>query len=427
MFKQIRQQNFLIENVATLKKQFNNLSFYLLASVLSSFIGIIINPLLAANLSPEDYAIIGYFTSFNLLILPVVSFSLLAYYTRNFFKIKEEDRQEVLDTLLISQLIIGLIGLAVFLFGFYLYIRFAKVKFEYYPFAVLCFVPVFFNCFFNFLLTEKRMKRKAVSYFKIATLNSISLAILAVILVAFLHKKSLGRFWSILLPSVFFGIYSFMKLITKFQFNKKIFLDAISFGWPISLSAILYYFLSGVDRAMLERLNETTTFGIYNIAIQISSYLFIFYTAISQTFEPDIYKNVAENKRKKLVIILIGILILNSIPTILFILFAYPIVNLLTYGRYVQSTGFARILAIKTIPMALCFYISNVIIAYGYPKIELINRLFGAILSIYLFHILIKNFGFYGAAWGQSIVFIVMSAISSLFIIYKLIYQLQKK
>jgi O-antigen/teichoic acid export membrane protein len=406
--------------IGTIRLHIRNLSLYLIASIISSAIGITINPFLAANLSPEDYAIIGYFSSFNLLFLPIISFSLLSYYSRNYFLIKEEERQSVLDTLLAAQVLIGLLGLLIVLFGFYFYMKFAHVHFSFFPFAILCFVPIFFNCFYNFLLTEQKMKMQATSFLWLMIVNTLLHAFFAIWYVVILHRGATGRFWAILIPSTLTGAYSFMKLSSQFKFNTKIFKDAIKFGWPISLSAILYYFLSGVDRAMLEKLNDNATFGYYNVAVQIAGYLYIFYTAISQTFEPDIYKTIAENKTNKLKKLVLGIVSLNTFPTLLFIIFAYPVIKILTYGKYVDSTQFAQIIAIKHIPMSLCFLVSNIIIGYGYPKVELINRAVGALISVLLFQYLIRHYGFMGAAWGQSIIFVFMTLISGLFLVYKM-------
>lgn len=409
----------IYNKIKNLSFQIKNLSLYLIATISSTFIKVLINPFLAANLSPDDYAVIGYFFSFTTLFLPIISFSLLTYYARNFFLVKVEERAAILNTLILAQIILGLLTLAFVLTGFYFYMQISKVNFPFFPYAFLTFIPVFFNCFYNFLLVEKRMKRQAMSYFKIILINTISTALLAILFVVILNQGAIGRFWSLLLPAVGMGFYSIFKLVTKFQYNWKIFKDAIAFGWPISLAAILYYFMSGIDIAMLEQLNDPKTLGIFVVAVQITGYLYMFYAAIVQTFEPDIYKAISDDNRKKLIQILAGIIVLNAIPTGLFIIFANPVIRILTYGKYVASTEFAQVLAIKNIPLSLCFLSSNVIIGYGYPKVELINRAIGAFLSVIMFKILIDKFGFWGAAWGQSISLILMTLISASFLLYK--------
>ncbi|HQK68837.1 MAG TPA: oligosaccharide flippase family protein [Bacteroidales bacterium] len=411
----------LLQNTIYIRKHSKNLSLYLVASFITPFFGIIINPFLAINLTPEDYAIIGFFNSFNMLISPILSFSLISYYSRNYFRIKESDRQITLNTLVVSQLIIGFVGLIIVLIGFFIYVEITNVNFPFYPYAILCFLPIFLNCFYSLFLVEKRMKKQAFSFLKVVSINAILSTLFAILFVVILKRGAIGRFLSVLIPAIFLGFFSFFSLLSRFQFNLKIFKEAISFGWPISLSAILYYFLTGIDRVFLEQINDITTLGYYNVAIQITGYLYIFYSALIQTFEPDIYKAISENKRIRVFKIVIGIIALNALPVIIFILFANPVVRILTFGRYMASVKFTQILAIKNIAISFCFLISDVIIGYGYPKVELTNRIIGAGLSIISFKILIDKFGFYGAAWGQTIAFLIMTLISGSFVTYKIL------
>jgi O-antigen/teichoic acid export membrane protein len=211
-----------------------------------------------------------------------------------------------------------------------------------------------------------------------------------------------------------------MKLYNRLQFNWTVFKDALKFGWPLALSSVLWYFLSGVDSAMLEKLNDSYTFGFYAVGIQISGFLAVFYTAIAQTFEPDIYKAISENNRNKTLKIIGGIISLNAIPNILFVLFAPFIVKLLTYDRYTDASTFARILALKNISTTFYYSAITVIVGYSYTKSELVIRSIGALLCILMFKYLISKFGFYGAAWGQVLSFVIMTIIAGLFILYKI-------
>ena len=52
-----------------------NASWYMGASLFVAFIGIVLNPLYASNLSHADYAIIGYYSSFNLFLYPNITFA----------------------------------------------------------------------------------------------------------------------------------------------------------------------------------------------------------------------------------------------------------------------------------------------------------------------------------------------------------------
>jgi Na+-driven multidrug efflux pump len=43
-----------------------------------------------------------------------------------------------------------------------------------------------------------------------------------------------------------------------------------------------------------------------------------------------------------------------------------------------------------------------------------------ALLISFLFSVLITRYGFYGAAWGQVVSYLIMSSITALFVFYKL-------
>jgi O-antigen/teichoic acid export membrane protein len=391
---------------------------YLFSSVFTAVIGIIVNPFLAKNLSPDDYAIIGYFSSFNLIILPILNFSLISYYLRNYYRIPEERKQRVRDTILLALLVYGFIALIVLYISFYLYSRWSNVSFPFYPYALLTFVPIYLNNIFILFQVNCRLKREAGKYGKITIFSAIISTALAILLVVIYKYGATGRLLALLLASTVTAVYCFKQLFEKIQFDVSVIKEAFLFGWPLSLSAVLWYFFTGVDRAMLEKLNDSYTFGYYNVGIQIAGFFSVFYTAISQTFEPDIYKAIAENKRQKLAKIIVGIMALNALPNIIFVLFAPFIIGLLTYNRYTDASGFAQIMAIKNITVSFYYAFITVIIGYGYTKSELVIRVIGAMICFITFKLLIVRFGFYGAAWGQVLAFIILAVIGGGFLYY---------
>ena len=413
MFKKIPK---LKSTFLKYKIYFKSTFLYLFASLFTAAIGILINPMMAKNLSPHDYAILGYFSSFNIIVLPILNFSLISYYLRNYYIIPESRRSIVSDTILIALLIYGFAALIVLCSVFYLFWKWNNISFPFFPYALLTFTPVFLNNFLLLFQVNCRLKREAGKYSKVTIFSAVLNTIFAIFLVIIYKYGATGRLLATLSASSIIGVFCFIKLFGKFQFDWDVIKDAVKFGWPLSISAILWYFLSGVDRAMLEKLNDTYTFGFYNVGFQITGYFSIFYTSIEQTFEPDIFKAIAENKIKKLTKILGGIISLNAIPNILFIIFAPLIISLLTYNRYTDSARFSQILALKNITVTIYYSIVTVIIGYGFTKTELFIRLIGAVFCIFMYKILIDNFGFYGAAWGQAISFIIMACIAGLFL-----------
>ena len=384
---------------------------YLGSSLIVSLIGILINPLLAKNLSPEDYAIIGYFTSFQLLLIPLVNFNLTTYYLRNYSRIPEERRQIASDTILIGQIFIGFFSLVVFTMALYFYIYWTKVNFPFFPYAIYTFAQTYISIFTTFYLIKLRINRKANKFAVVTIINSLITTALTLLLVVYYKQGADGKLLSALLAAIIAAIYSISKSLGKWQFDFKTIKEALKFGLPLTISALFWYFLTGVDRALLVKLNDTYTYGIYSVAIQITAYMAIFYTAVNNTFEPDIYQAIAENNKGRLMKLMGGIIGVVTIVNLIFIMFAPIAIGLLTANRYIASASYAQILAIQNITMACYYMVVKLFIGFGYVKAELAVRIIGAVFSVFMFKMLIDNFGFYGAAWGQVFSFLALSII----------------
>ena len=76
-------------------RQVANLGVYFMASLVPMVLSLAANPLLASNLSPEDYSIIGYYSAFTVLFTPFVTFYLLNYYTKRYYELTP-DRRNIL-------------------------------------------------------------------------------------------------------------------------------------------------------------------------------------------------------------------------------------------------------------------------------------------------------------------------------------------
>lgn len=405
--------------VKSLRLQLANLSLYLLASLISSGVSVMINPFLAANLSPNDYAIIGYYLSFNTLFLPLISFSLMAFFTRQYYLVSKEEIRKMRDTIITIQLVGGFVSVLLLMLVFTVYTNSIDFTLEVYPFLHLALFSIFFSNFYTVLLTEKRLSGKARSFFIFTMINLVINVFLALYLVVYLKEGAYGRMLGLCITSFASGAISLYHLKYKFVLDFKIASKALRFSWPMFLSGILFFLFGGVDRVLLERINDSETLGIYNVAFQITAYLAIFGTALMQTFDPELYKATAKNRILKALGYMGIMVICVFIISLIFVIAAHPIINILTYGRYLSSVPYAKILVFRNVMMTFAFVCSGIIIGLGYPKVELYNRIIGSILAYFIYAYLISNFTFYGAAWGQSITLFAMGMISLSFILYK--------
>ena len=286
---------------------FKNAGLYFLSSIFSAIIGVLLNPFLAMNLSEYDYAILGYYSSFNLLLIPLLHCCLITYYARQYYFIDEDRREKMGNTILIAINAIGLVSLVVFLVVFYFIIKKSNISIPFVPYAILTFVQLFISNNTTFYLTKLRIQREAKGYAKLTIVNSVITSALVVLLVVVLKTGALGKLIATLFATIIFAAYSFKKSLTKWEFDKIIFKDGLKFGLPLTISALFWYFATGVDRAFLGPLGDNRMLGIYNVAISIAAYMQILFTTLSSTFEPDIYQAMSQKNTKKTMIIILVI------------------------------------------------------------------------------------------------------------------------
>ena len=143
--------------VTKYKVHLKNLSLYLLAPIITALTKLVMNPFLAMHLSYEDYAIIGYFSSFSTLFLPLMNFSIVTYYLTNYYLFPEDKREKITNSIIIAILGIGMISAAIILVAFYYYFILNNVNFPFWPFAFFIVFQIFFNNFLSLLQIKFRI------------------------------------------------------------------------------------------------------------------------------------------------------------------------------------------------------------------------------------------------------------------------------
>lgn len=144
-----------------------NLSTYFGASLISMLLSLATNPWIAKNMSPEDYAITGYYTSFSSLIGPIIVFYLIHYYIKEYFKCDEERREYLVS--IIARALIWFSGLvSLFCFGcLIIYLKFIKGgdSMPISPYLALSVFALPLTGLLNLKLAQCRMAKKAKAFF----------------------------------------------------------------------------------------------------------------------------------------------------------------------------------------------------------------------------------------------------------------------
>lgn len=411
----------LLKSLSKNRKVFIDTFFYLLASIIPSLILVIINPLLAKNLSPEDYAIIGYVNSFSSIVTPLVTFMLLRYYFVNYFKVDENLRNRIKSSIL-HTLILFSFFMCLFVIGcITIYHKYFNVSstIPLYPYLLFIVFAIWLGTLFTFQLSEYRIQRLSQKYFWFSLSHGITKIILLLFLVVVLGRGALGYELATCLTALIYFVYSFYKyrhfIFTSIEFS--IIRDVLKFCWPIALAGCLEFFSHGMGRVMVERLGDNVEYGYYIVGNQFATYISLVTTALFTAFNPDIYESAAKGNKRKLMKIFGILFSVETIVVLLFIILAPHIVSILTAGRYVMSVKYAQILAVSQIFTLVFYYINDVTIAYGRTKIVMWTKLIVGVLSIVILQNMIANGAYVGAAWGQTVIYILYSVINLGFLI----------
>ena len=381
-------------------------------------IQVCINPMMAKNLSPEDYATIGYFSSFNLLLTPLITFFLTNFYTQRYFKVSEEEKENIKATVLKLAIYLSFAMAVVSIIGLYVYHvlinKSSDIPFSPYAFLTIFAIP--FTGLYSLKLTEYRLKREARNFAFVTIANGILAAALAIVFVVIVKWGAFGRLFATILGNgLVFGVMVWLeRKYLKGRLDRKIVKEVFQFCWPLAIAGMLSFFNAGFDKVLLERLGNLSELGYYSVGVQIAGYLTIFSNAVNSTFQPDIYECYSKRNFRKLSMY-VGIIIGSiTICASIYIVLAPYIIGLLTAGRYVYSAHYSQIIALSTITAAIYYSSSQISIAMGYTKLLMWVKVLGGALSALTFVLLIRYFQFEGAAIGNVISYLLYFIINVL-------------
>lgn len=398
-----------------------NLSIYFGASLIPMILTLVSNPWIAKNMSPEDYAVSGYYTSFNSLISPIIWFYLIQFYIKEYFNINEIERRRLL--VVIAQSLVWFSGLVSVLcfFSLLFYIKYLKPGNEmtispYLAFSVFA-IPL--SGLYNLKLAQYRIKKKASSYFLLSVLNGVVGVLCTVLFVVIFHWGAFGKLLGPLICN--FAVFICMLILfseelkSKFDFNefKKVFV----FCLPLAASAMLGYFTNGFSTTYLESVGNATEYGVYVVGASIGAYLSVFATAIGNTFQPDIFESIVKKQWRRYIKLCILKISLIALVAICFIIAAPFIISILTANRYVDSSPYAQIIAISTISYAIYLLINDFSIATNRPKIYLYTSVLGSLFIIICMPIAVSKWTYFGGAWMNVLSYVAFSLISLMFLL----------
>lgn len=404
-----------------IKRTAQSITRYFSASLIPMVLSFVANPFIAMNMEPEDYAISGYFGSFGALISPLINFYFLQFYIKRYYEVKTEERQKLKAALYKVFLSYSVIMTVLCMFGILVYIKVfnPEIDIPIFPYLPLAILPSAFTTFYVLEQADYKMQKDSKKYTSFSLFKGIVQIALTVLLVVFMKTGAFGKLFGPFILDLGLFIYliyknrNLLKIKVDYQYIRQMFI----FCWPLALAAMLGYFTNGFDKTYLETIGNTTEYGIYIVGASMAGYLHVFSSAISNTFQPDIYEAIATHNNRKMLKVFGVQLGMLSIVVIVFILLCPYLIYVLTAGRYMASTTYTRIISIATVTSALYFNINCFTIAKGYPKMSMWTSIIGSGLIIAAMWFAVKQWTYMGGAWMASFSYIIFFVVNILLLI----------
>lgn len=396
------------------------ISQYFTASLIPMVLNLAINPLVAIYMEPEDFAITGYFLSFTTLVSPIIAFYMIHYYNKRYFELDDAGRSHMYALVFKMLIFFSAIVTGVCTLAIYLYIKQqSEISFATYPYLYMVMLVVPLTGIYNLQLAKYKMERKSKQFMNISVMKGVLGVVLTLLFVVIIPWGAFGKLLELLLLEIAYFAYILVKnkdvwkVKNTFSEVKPILL----FCCPLVVGASLGYFSNGYDKAVLATLGNNTEFGYYCVGGSIAGYLSLFTSSLSATFQPDIYEAIIKDNKPKIfkVAALQWGMILGVV--ILFIAFCPLIIKILTAGRYLQSTGYARLLACVCLANSIYYIINDYTIARGVPRFNLYTTIIGSGLIILCMPIFVDWLGYYGGALANIASFVALSIINLLFLL----------
>ena len=382
---------------------------YILAAVVPAAISLLINPFVAKNMSPLDYATVGYYNSFTTLFIPLVSLYLTHYYSKRYYECDEEGRKRLKALIYkvffyISPIITFTVGAGLWCYSHYFN---PESSIQYFPYALIYLSTLYFQCFFTLELVDMKMRRLPLSYFKLSMIQSAIIISSTVLLVIILKWGAVGKLLAVLIEAfiLFFAIFLRNIDLMQIKITFKEIRDSLVFCFPLIIAAMLSFFTKGYDSVLLERLGNNVEFANYTIGLQFSGYLGMITTALQNTFQSDIYESIHQSNRKKTLKIF-GLLSVSTIFIVgIFCLLAPFVVRILTYNRYADAAPYAILTSISLVFSVSYYFLSTIFIARGRTKATLLNKVVVAAFTFVCYPLIINKFEYVGGACAISLAF----------------------
>tara|TARA_Y100000741_G_scaffold364496_1_gene355704 strand:+ start:240 stop:1679 length:1440 start_codon:yes stop_codon:yes gene_type:complete len=390
-----------------------NTSLYFSVNIFVAIGSLLILPIYTSYLSPEDWGYIAIFLFFGPTIVALVSLGLpqASYYF--YFKIKDEDEYNTLQsTNFFALTIIYLItGFLIYFFSNFISLWLFN---DNYPGKLLV-LSYFSGCFQmlsmnieNILTGQGRSK----AFSSIVITRFFSSSILSLHFIVFSSMTFMGRINGLFISNVICFLLALVLLRNNFKliFSINTLKKSIKFSYPELPLSLFNVIVSSLDKVLLTNLRGLESLGQFNFGARFVDILMQVPNAVRRSWNPFFFESTADKKQGYKEIVskrFEQLVFLLAIPGILVVIFSEDIINIFGGNQFILAKYIIPIYVFTYFFHLTDFLSSNQIISSEKLTYLLPSAFIGGIASIALNLILISRYGALGAALAASLHFLI--------------------
>lgn len=399
-----------------IRKLLSDSIIYTVPAVLSRGIGLILLPVYARHLRPEEYGTIEVLAVTYVLLnltLPLEVSQAVARFTGDTREAARRDTY-VSTALVFTAAVFALFAVAAWLLpaAAWLPLLHDAAAAELMPLASLWMLA---NALLYLVMNQLRWNGLPRAYVAVNALFTILVAAGAVVLIAVLDYGTRGYVWSQLGASaiaLLAGLY-----VLRRGSDVRLTLDIaalwtmLRFSAPLVISSLAVYATTYVDRWLLVAWRSPEELGVYAVGLRLASVVALATTGVQLALTPLVYAHHADPATPVALRRLFRLFLLGALAAIVTLAaYAPEIVGLLAGPPYAGAAGVAAMLAAAQLAANLYIFSPGLILAKKTARIAMLNAI-GAGLNVAANSVLIPALGITGAAVGNLLAASVLATI----------------
>jgi O-antigen/teichoic acid export membrane protein len=394
------QNSFLSNSIITLTRQ-----------IASIIIGVILLVIIARGLGPKGQ---GEYTLITYLPLMLMTFLNLGLNSSTVYYVSKKDIsvQTAFSTNVISALMLSLTSILIGVGAIFLLSesKFADVDLTVLYISLLALPGMFLMIFLQTILQGVQNFKVFNTALVIQQMSTVAFLVLFILL---LDTKLIGAVLAFILGYISAVLFMFYILFTKYKvafsfssFSIDYLKSMLSYGMKAHISNMMTFLNYRLDILLLGYFLNSTSVGIYSVAVNIGERLSIFSQSISQVLLPRIASSNAEEDRNKISSMVSRIIMSFVFLLGLFVFIVSDIIFKVFFGEeYMASSIILRLLLPGLTVLAVEKILSNDLAGRGKPELNMYVSFFNVGFNVLLNLILIPGYGVKGAALASTITY----------------------